>query len=121
MMGLTLFQKEQIIDESIIIQVGLLVLDNAVILLVTDQKFRLGSINLSTIQQVNSSKPELNVVTLFSGSKQNTLISRMIGNYLAQKINQPVLSIIQVKSQDPNVIKEITTLIDDLILKNNIN
>ena len=120
-LGLSLFQKEQIIDNKIKIQVGILVLDNTMILLVTDQEFRLGSINLPTVQQTNSSRPKLNVVTLFGGSSQNTLISRMIGNYLAKKINRPVLSIIHVKAQDPKVVKKITTLIDDLILKNNLN
>ena len=70
MMGLALFQKEQIIDKKIKIQVGILVLDNAMILLATDQEFRLGNINLTTIQQVDSPKPELDVVTLFSGNNQ---------------------------------------------------
>lgn len=119
-MALSLYQKSVTL-QSIKLQVGILLLKNALILLVTDQDFRLGMINLTTPQISDSAKTKIDTIPLFSHSNEDTLISRMIGAYLSQKTGQPVLSVITVKAKDPQLIKEITTLIDDLVKTHDIN
>ncbi|MHA1713113.1 MAG: hypothetical protein ACTSW4_03595 [Candidatus Ranarchaeia archaeon] len=113
---LKIIEKTAKITDTLSVKICIIPLENAALLLVTDDKFRLGNINVSSASQQWTGIRQTETIPIFSSGTNVDIINKIIGSILTRRLKCPIISIISLRNQDSSVIKAVTKILSDISL-----